>query len=161
MIKSLYKENRHCLLCNKQFVAYKHGKEKFCSLMCAYSYRSRFDYLKTKKIINQLNESFLIWFTGFWEGEGSINILRKQKNFHLSICQKEKRIMFTIKKTFKFGWIYHHSQSFGCWEWHVSRLGQILALIEAMKSHIKLLHREQQINTFLNCKRIIHLKKYV
>lgn len=149
-----------CKFCKKLFT--DRHKRVYCSYLCKWYFKSSSDYYKTEKIINSLGHDWIVWFTGFWEGEGSLskNYNKKSKNFHyiFSISQQGE-ITEKFNKYFKFGKI-NRSHEYNkykllttpCYQWMFGGVGHILAFIVAMMPYIKLEKRKLQINKFLDNK---------
>ena len=60
------------------------------------------------KHVPRIEEPFLEWFIGFFEGDGSFSIdsdktFSNRKRLYLTISQKEKSIIIKIAYTFGFG----------------------------------------------------------
>jgi hypothetical protein len=103
--------------------------------------------------VPRISQEFLEWFIGFFEGEGSFisdNTLDKRNNrvgtrLRVSLCQKEKRILEIIQKTFGFG-------SLHCWErnqktywrWSVDSKKSVEALAYLFSGHLSLGKRQKR-----------------
>ena len=149
---------KKCLLCDKLFEI-DNNIQKYCCVSHAYAYRAKIKYLKTKKRLSYISKDFMIWFTGFWEGEGCL--ISTNKWYNLTISQKDKGIMQLIQNTFRFGQAKKYSNSQSNHTWNLYSCGEILALIESIQPYIKLIHRKKQITKFKNSKRVKGFIKYV
>ena len=121
-----------CKLCHKQFKT-KVRLQKYCSLLHAYADRSKDKYLKIQTRLKEIPIEFLIWFTGFWEGEGCL--ISHGRYYCLTISQKDYSIMKYIKATFGFGTAKKHSNTKQNFTWNLFNCGEILALIERMEPY--------------------------
>jgi hypothetical protein len=148
---AIKKANNRCKDCNKLLSI---GKPERCS-SCNRFFHIKNSYNKTKKTLLK-NFKFLIWFVGFWEGEGNIKIYkRKYKTGHvinriyegykLSVAQKETSCLLLIKNKFKCGGVYGLGKKNVCSNWATDNLGEIIALIEFMLPLIKSPRRRKQI----------------
>jgi hypothetical protein len=150
---------RNCLLCGTSFSAYKSSPQKFCTLLHAYIYRSKIAYIQTNIKLQKVPKNFLLWFVGFWEGEGCITF--RDRWWCLTVSQKDYSIMKLIKKIFRFGKAKKHSNSKGNYTWNIYSKGEILAVVESIEKYIKLQHRKEQIAKFKKSKQIRELLQYV
>lgn len=141
-----------CKFCKQTFTD-RHDRV-FCSYLCKWYFKSTNDYYKTEKIINSLGHDWIVWFTGFWEGEGGLsqNYNTKSKNYHFifSLAQKDK-ILYRYKKIFKFGKVNNYLPN-QCYQWMFGGVGHILAFVLLMQPHIQIKKRKEQINKFLKNK---------
>ena len=62
-----------------------------------------FNFVALERIYKVTNKLFLIWFTGFSEGDGSWIIRTGKQRIMFQIGQKEKRILLFIKPSLGFG----------------------------------------------------------
>jgi len=153
------KIKKSCLLCKKKFISYKSSHKKFCCLSHAYYYRSKSNYIIMKNQLKLIPKDFLLWFIGFWEGEGSLT--SKDRWIDFGISQKDYAIINTIKKLFKVGKIVEDKNLLGMYSWHIYNYGATSALLDKIIPYIKLKHRKQQIKKFFNNHKLKELKKYV
>jgi hypothetical protein len=129
-------------------------------MICRDIRRSYLDYQKTQKILNKLSKDFLIWFAGFWEGEGHLGCSIKRfrnknyKAFRFQLTQKDKAFLNNLKKIFKQGCVY------GIY-YQITGTGKILAFLNILILYIKLKHRKKQIKNFLNWLHSKQLIKYL
>lgn len=78
------------------------------------------------KHVPRIDESFLEWFIGFFEGDGSFSIdsdkiPSNKKRLYLTIGQKEKSIITTIAYTFGFGSVSSFKRNSNIyWQWRIS-----------------------------------------
>ncbi len=125
-------------------------KRIYCSRKCQQYDKTIKDYYYTLKLLNKLGKDFIIWFTGFWEGEGSLcqEVNSKTRNYHFTfgIVQKDK-IICKWKKYFKFGKINSYLKN-DVYQWLFGGTGKILAFTEAMNPYIKIRKRKIQIQKF-------------
>jgi hypothetical protein len=102
------------------------------------------------------DQSFLEWFIGFFEGEGSwqtrINneIKPKRRELSIVISQKEKKILTLIQKTFGFGQVNSfktkHSRY---WRWLVYKKNHIECLALIFKKNLILHKRQNQYKDWI------------
>lgn len=149
------KINITCLTCGKIFKDYKSYYYKYCSLECAYLYRSIPTYRKFKQYLRTIDKSFLNWFAGFWEGEGCIVKRYNNRSYSISVSQNDKPILLLIKKTFKCGRVSGSRLRTGNMHYHyiISNLGETLALAESLLPFVKIRKRKNEL------KRVIAFKK--
>jgi hypothetical protein len=100
--------------------------------------------------LETISKDFIIWFTGFWEGEGSLCVRDDYRM--LSVTQKELYVLERIQKIFQTGTIVKNSipNKNSWYEYEITHTGQILAVLILMLPHIKSLHRIVQIRKFYN-----------
>jgi hypothetical protein len=157
------KKIKKCLLCRQKFIIYSHEKKQFCNIHHSQLYHTIITYNETKQLLNKLSKEFLIWFTGFWEGEGSLvreyNKFNKHYHFTMSISQVDN-IIYYFRKKFKFGKINKYLKG-ECLGWTFGGVGHILPLIQIMNPYIKINKRKIQIRKFLKDKYVKELLKYV
>jgi len=171
LCKKCYNKNRQvdkinikCLTCGKEFKDYKSYYYKYCSLECAYLYRSIPQYKKFKKYLNTVSDKFLIWFTGFWEGEGCITLRPNKRRYNISVSQNDKNIMITIQKYLKTGKIYISKEKVSKYlHYHfiISNLGETLALCERILPFIKIKKRKREILEVINFNKSKKIRQYV
>lgn len=156
-IKSL---NCRCKDCGKLITFGNHTRCIDCQRInqAKIAYNNTVTCLKNKK-------DFLIWFTGFWEGEGTINAYNRKftnktyEGYRLSVAQKEKDCLFKIKKEFNLGNVYSLGLKNVCSSWSTDNIGAIIALTESMIPLIKSTRRLKQIKNILNKSRMRFIKK--
>jgi hypothetical protein len=162
------KKTFKCIVCNKKFLGYKINQSKYCSRKCYYKDRllqSVKKYKTTKNHLKKLSKFLIIWLVGFWEGEGCLSIKRDYYNkntnkqhykFGFLISQKDKQFISSLQTMLGFGQSRIHTRNgFGsCYVWELGDLGEILAIVEVIHPYIKLKHRKEQINKFLNNYRV-------
>jgi len=97
-------------------------------------------------------KEFIIWFSGFWEGEGSVYIHPKQNSFWIEVCQSidgknksktVKECFLMIKRRFG-GHIYEYSNPCKIVRWRCYRkkttkmiCNEILPYLKIRKKEIK------------------------
>nr|YP_010835612.1 hypothetical protein NQY40_pgp031 [Ulva meridionalis]WFS80080.1 hypothetical protein [Ulva meridionalis] len=76
------------------------------------------------KHMPRIEESFLEWFIGFFEGDGSFSVdsnKNTKRRLYLTISQKEKTIIEKIAYTFGFGYVYYFKKNDNLyWQWRIS-----------------------------------------
>lgn len=155
------KKNFRCKDCDCLISFGKHLRCKKCYNIN----KAIISYKKTIRKLYKLNH-FLLWFTGFWEGEGTVKIYTKkqrknQEGYKIAVSQKERACLFEIKKIFKFGNVYSLGRKNVCSVWSSDNIGEILALIKYMLPLIKSPRRLKQIKKFLKGKRIKIIMKTI
>lgn len=162
MTNNRYEQDIQCLTCKKTFNTKKTYYHKFCSLECAYLYRSIPQYKKFKKYLKKVSEQFLIWFAGFWEGEGSLFLRPNKRVYQLSVSQNDKNIFVYIQKQLRTGKIYSQmlkSKNIH-YSYRLSNLGEVLALIERIFPYIKIQKRKKEAQKIINFKNSRKIKQY-
>ena len=103
-----------------------------------------------------------MWFTGFYEGEGSIAIRPNERTYSISISQNDKNIIFMIKNYFKTGKISFTKLPSGKLHYHliISNLGETLALAETLQPFIKIHKRKKELETVINFKKSRKIRQY-
>lgn len=144
-----------CKTCGKTFIDDPKAKRIYCSKSCYALNTLHLSYKLTKKALSKLSINYLIWFTGFWEGEGSLyettgcNI---RKVWHFTITQKDKSLLSYLKNKIPRGYLTHNRRDSGVFNLDFSGEGNCLAFIESINPYIKLKHRKNQIKRFYNSK---------
>lgn len=147
---------RHCDICKKKILKYISPNQKsvYCSRTCFNLHRSYEDYFEAKAVLDKLDKDFIIWFTGFWEGEGSLcqekNTKSKCRFFTFGLAQTGN-ITYTFKNLFMFGKV-NKSLKGKCKQWLFCGAGRIYAFIKVMNPHIRIEKRKAQIKKFLSDK---------
>ena len=78
------------------------------------------------KHVPRIEESFLEWFIGFFEGDGSFSTdsdktFSNRKRLYLTISQKEKNIITKIAYEFGFGSVSYFTKNENTyWQWRIS-----------------------------------------
>jgi len=97
----------HCDYCFKEFERYKSErwyKGIYCSLPCYYEYRKVSGTKECAKVLKTLDEDFLNWFSGFWEGEGCVQITGVKEGRptpRFTLYQSDLPVMEYIQNKFK------------------------------------------------------------
>lgn len=153
---------KKCEVCKKEFKSYKKENQKLCSLLCRDLFFTYKQYLKTFKLLKNFSKNFILWFTGFWEGEGCLcSYIKKNKyiTFKFMVSQNDLLFLKRLKNKFKLGNIYERHGFGNCYNWEISGTGRILAIIKHIFPYIQLKHRKQQISKFLQSKFVKELIK--
>ena len=86
-----------------------------------------------------MTESFLIWFIGFVEGDGSFFIHSARSQMVFSISQKDKRVLEKVQKQFEFGQIQSHTgPQKNCSFYRVSNYKAIVCLLALFNGNVVL-----------------------
>lgn len=98
--------------------------------------------------VPRIDESFLEWFIGFFEGDGCFSIGKDQR-FYLTLGQKEKQILSLIYETFGVGSICSDSKKNGelYWQWRVCSKSGLNSFAVLFFNNLVLKKRQTQ---FLN-----------
>jgi len=158
-ITAVKKANNRCKDCNKLISYRNHIRCNPCNRL----FFIRIAYQRAKRFLYK-NIAFILWFTGFWEDEGSLKLYKRKRNgaiyegYKISVYQKEVACLYKIKKIFKFGNIYGLGKSNVCSVWSTDNIGEIIALLEFMTPLIKSPRRLNQIKEFLKGSRIKYYK---
>ena len=156
-----YNKSKRCKKCSTKYI-WKNLKynTKQTQTNLKRTYR---DYLYTIKILKKLGQNYIISFSGFWEGEGSLcqcyNTKSKNLSYIFSISQKDNYI-FKLRNYFKFGKINNYNKN-DCLQWLFGGVGHIYGFIEAMNPYIKLNKRHIQIDKFLKDKYVKRFRRYM
>nr|YP_009538400.1 putative LAGLIDADG homing endonuclease [Capsosiphon fulvescens]AWX64089.1 putative LAGLIDADG homing endonuclease [Capsosiphon fulvescens] len=110
-----------------------------------------FNFSSYKKVvpshIKQIDISFLQWFIGFVEGDGSFIVSKKNKNnkqLMFIINQKDPKLMFKIKKKLGFGNVTNYEQDGQIYyRYSVSSLKNITRLMHLFNGNLIL----EKVNT--------------
>jgi hypothetical protein len=149
------KINNRCCDCGKLITFGNHNR----CIKCRNFYFTQRYYFQALHKLNSLKE-FLLWFTGFWEGEGSIGVYKKVvKNkvyyyYKFIISQKDPSALHYIYKTLYLGKVYSNGKFNCCLTWQVNNLGEILALLTKITPYIKSKKRLNQIKKFIFNKKV-------
>lgn len=111
--------------------------------------------------VPRIEESFLEWFIGFFEGNGSFgfskkrcsNRLRNGKNYAesvcerlvLTICQKERRVIEKIAHTFGFGSVFYFKTNGNIyWRWSLYSKKSIEKIAYLLSGNLIISKRQDQ-----------------
>lgn len=111
--------------------------------------------------VPRIEESFLEWFIGFFEGDGFLGFSKKRffnrkrngKNYiepvcerlYLTICQKERRVIENIAYTFGFGSISNFKQGKNIyWRWSLDSKESIERISYLLSGNLILIKRQEQ-----------------
>jgi hypothetical protein len=100
--------------------------------------------------IKKINPSFLEWFIGFAEGDGSFCVNKMHLSFE--IVQKDPKVLFLIKKTLGFGRVRKWTCSetdISYWIYHVDNKANIQRIISLFNGNLVLPKRRFQLNTWI------------
>jgi len=100
-----------------------------------------------------ISNSWLEWFIGFAEGDGSIAVWGNSARFILT--QKEGGILYHIRDIFGFGEVRYFPQGTsgnknGFYRWIVTQPSDILILTVLFNGNLTLTHRVRQLGTWIN-----------
>ena len=114
-----------------------------------------------------MTESFLIWFIGFVEGDGSFFIHSARKQMVFSITQKDILVLEKIQNQFQFGQIQPYcGPQKNCFNYSVSNYKAVVCLLALFNGNLildKVANRFQLWLNFYNTTNIFisYSKKYV
>lgn len=111
--------------------------------------------------VPRIKESFLEWFIGFFEGDGSLSFSKKRyfnrlsngKNYTepvcerlvLTICQKERRIIEKIAYTFGFGSVSSFKKNKNVyWRWSLDSKKSIESIAYLLSGNLIIIKRQKQ-----------------
>lgn len=102
---------------------------------------------------NSISDSWLQWFIGFAEGDGSIAMWGLRPQFILT--QKEGAILEHIQATFGFGRLNYFApgtagNKHGFYRWIVSDSAHVKLLLLLFNGNLTLTHRTQQLSAWVN-----------
>jgi hypothetical protein len=144
-----------CPICSKKVIRNLCSKQKYCSNQCKRIEKSVESYYRLTKLIENKGRDWVIWFTGFWEGEGSLcrefnKLKNKYTHFTFSVAQKDK-ICDEFKKYFRIGKVNNYFKG-GCKAWMFGGVGYMYAFVKQMLPYILITKRKKQIALFLDDK---------
>ena len=100
------------------------------------------------KHVPRISQSFLEWFIGFFEGDGTIYKAKttySKHRFSFRIVQKEKKIIYTLKETFGFGNISQEiRKSRVYWRWTVESKSGVEKIAYLLYGNLVLPARQKQ-----------------
>ena len=100
-------------------------------------------------------KEFIIWFAGFWEGEGSIYIHPKQNSFFIEVCQSitgknraktVKRCFLEIKKHLG-GHVYEYSNPCKLLRWRCYKIECTKKICKDILPYLRI--RKKEIKSML------------
>lgn len=98
-------------------------------------------------------DTWLQWFIGFAEGDGSLGVWNKQLRFILT--QKEGKILYDIQSIFGFGEVLYvapgiYGNKYGFYRWIVTKPEDTYLLILLFNGNLVLPYRIQQLGVWLS-----------
>lgn len=141
----------------------KNNNEIFCSHKCSYEKVKIDRFKKIKTTIHKLKKSnFIIWFTGFWEGEGSISFHINKRTPVFCLWQNDKKIIHYIYNSFSFGKIYiQHGNTLSKNNSYIYRsnsLIEIAGILWLILPHVRSFKRLKQIKRVI---KFYKLQQYI
>ena len=107
------------------------------------------------KHLKKIDSTFLEWFIGFSEGDGSFS-----KKFSFIINQKDPQLLFKIKKKLGFGSVYETSES-GIWRYCVTGQVNCLRLFYLFNGNLILKKTQKRfLNWLTNIKTKVIVKQF-
>lgn len=104
----------------------------------------KFNGLYKKKYNTTIDPNWLGWFVGFAEGDGYIGA---GKSLSFVLTQKESKILYEIRDTFKFGTVQNFS---GFSRYVVRDLDSIILLFHLFNGNLHFVHRVGQLTEWAN-----------
>jgi len=160
----------HCDYCFKTFDRYfsamRNNKNKYCSLDCSYEHKKVEGIKSCSKLLKYLDDDFLNWFSGFWEGEGSLVTISKNRNTpspRFTLYQSDLTVMKYIRN--KFNNIAHITKQTkngklskrDGYVFQTGKFGECVLFAYILKSRIKSNYKKQQLSKWINK---FKMKKY-
>jgi hypothetical protein len=124
-------------------------------------------YIENKpEHIKNIDQSFLEWFIGFTEGDGSFIVSLKKnktrKNIFFFINQKDPKLMYKIKKELGFGQVIKYKQNNQTfYRYSVSDIKNINRLIHLFNGNLILKKVQNRFNKWLNCYNNLYPNEYI
>lgn len=124
-------------------------------------------YIENKpEHIRNIDYSFLEWFVGFTEGDGSFIVSSKKNrisnNMYFFINQKDPKIMYKIKKTLGFGQVVKYTQNNKFYyKYSVSNIKNINRLIYLFNGNLILETVQDRFREWLNCYNNLYPNNYI
>ncbi len=103
--------------------------------------------VKLSVVKGQINEKFLMWFVGFFEGDGYTSIANRG-DLALGITQKDPQILFLIRNSLNVGKV--HKQGKNTFRFIVQSESEILVILNILNGKLQLNHRNKQIYLFIS-----------
>lgn len=157
-----------CDYCDKKIERYlselKHSY-KYCSLKCHYEHKRVRVIKENYKHFLSLNEDFINWFSGFWEGEGSLIIACQYRNVktpQFTLYQSDLKVIKYIKNKFKVGKISIQlntnklSKKLG-YVFRTQKFGECVLFAYILKDRLRSQYKKQQLNNWM---KEFKMKKY-
>lgn len=111
--------------------------------------------------VPRINESFLEWFIGFFEGDGSLSSSKKRfynrsrngnsyeesvcERLQLTICQKERNIIEKIAYNFGFGSVSYFKKNENIyWRWSLDSKESLERIAYLLSGNLILIKRQEQ-----------------
>jgi hypothetical protein len=91
--------------------------------------------------------SFLEWFIGFVEGEGSFTIAGRNSELTFVVVQKEKFVLDYIQQKLGFGYVCTHGPD--TWAYKVTNIVDLYKILLILNGNVLLHHRKKQITKFI------------
>ena len=124
-------------------------------------------YIENKpEHIKNIDQTFLEWFVGFTEGDGSFIISSKKnktrKNMFFFINQKDPKLMYKIKKELGFGQVIKYKQNNQFYyRYSISDIKNIIRLIHLFNGNLLLNKVQNNFNKWLDCYNELYSDKYI
>lgn len=124
-------------------------------------------YIESKpEHIKNVDQSFLEWFVGFTEGDGSFIVYSKKNKICKNICfiinQNDSQLMFKIKKKLGFGQVIKYKQNNKLYyRYSVSDIKNIIRLIHLFNGNLILEKVQNRFKKWLNCYNNLYPNNYI
>lgn len=124
-------------------------------------------YIENKpEHIKNINQTFLEWFVGFTEGDGSFIISLKKnktrKNMFFFINQKDPKLMYKIKKELGFGQVIKYKQNNQFYyRYSISDIQNIIRIIHLFNGNLLLNKVQTNFNKWLDFYNRLYPDKYI
>lgn len=161
----------NCDFCNIEFYRYKSAKNRkynYCSLYCNYEHKRVKSIEENKSHVLKLDKDFVNWFSGFWEGEGSLitcDISRKRKTPRFTLYQSDLKVIKYIKNKFKLGRISKQknnnlSTKTG-YVFQTSKFGECVLFAYILKDKLRSKYKKDQLNKWIKQFKMKDYFKYI
>ncbi len=149
-----------CEFCHKIFLRYKSGykgKNIYCSPICYYEYKKVSGTIDCGKILKCLNDNdFLNWFSGFWEGEGSViitDVKRNKQTPNFTLYQSDLPVIKYIQRKFhNIANITKQTNNSNPlskkdgYSYHTGKFGECVFFAYILKNRLKSKYKKEKLN---------------
>jgi len=113
---------------------------------------------KKRRLKSNIDERFIIWLAGFFEGDGCIHKIKKNSHYyyHFTVAQSDKTILEYIKNQLGVGSVtlnkeekqyagdYIYNRPF--YSYQISSTIDVLELLKLLRPHIKICRRKHSVD---------------
>lgn len=110
--------------------------------------KSKFDFSDYHKVSNiKIDDKWLEWFVGFFEGDGTL--VNGEKSFHFSITQDEQYILYHIRERLGFGKVRKYTNQ-EKWVFVVEDRDNIMKILYILNGNLVLNHRYKNLKKIIS-----------